>query len=163
MYLSTYPASPIVLDVLGTADADEIRAVAHRYEPETEEVFFFRTSVGALFGVRRSDGGRLAIKVNKLFRDPGYFAEVQRPQEALVAAGFPAPRPVRRDVRAAAAARVPAAGGSALADAAQRVVRLEATAAGAEWIDEIGRAAFAGREVCGLEVVGHTDWSAMGG
>jgi hypothetical protein len=200
MYLSTYPASPIVLDVLGTADADQIRAVAHRYEPETEEVFFFRTSVGALFGVRRRDGGRVAIKVNKLFRDPDYFAEVQRLQEALVAAGFPAPRPVRRDgpvtvdewldagsfrdghepgVRVAMAAALArfvelatATGlrprreflrpAGALWPTPHNVLfDFEATAAGAEWIDEIGRAAFAGREACGREVVGPTDWSAM--
>ncbi|HEU5363156.1 MAG TPA: hypothetical protein VFU56_07415 [Gaiellaceae bacterium] len=95
-WLSTYPASPVILDVLGTLDPDEIRAVARRYEPETEEVFFFAASVGALFGVRRHDGSRVAIKVNTLFRDPTYFAEVQRLQSALSAAGFPAPAPVRR-------------------------------------------------------------------
>lgn len=96
MWLSTYPGSAVVLDVLGTLDPDEIRAVARRYEPETEEIFFFAASVGALFGVLRRDGFRVAIKVNRLFRDPAYFADVQRVQSALRAAGFPAPSPLRR-------------------------------------------------------------------
>lgn len=96
-WMSTYPASPVVLDVLGTLDPAEIRAVAYRYEPELDEVFFFAASVGALFGVLRRDGSRVAIKVNTLFRDAAYFGEVQRLQFALRAAGFPAPAPVRRE------------------------------------------------------------------
>jgi len=149
--------------------------------------------------VRRRDGRRVAIKVNKLFRDPAYFAEVQRLQEALVAAGFPAPQPVRRegtvtvdawlDVGSLRDAHEPAVR-TAMATTLARFVALatatrlrprreflrpagalwpkphnvlfdfEATASGAEWIDELGRAALAGRDSAGAEVVGHTDWSA---
>lgn len=94
-YLSTYPGSPIVLDVLGTDDAEEIRARALELEPDGVEVFYFAASVGALFGVRRRDGSRVAVKVNTLFRDPAYFADVQRVQAVVRAAGFPAPRPIR--------------------------------------------------------------------
>jgi hypothetical protein len=199
MYLSTYPASPIVLDLLGTVDAEEIRAVARRYEPEAEEVFFFRASVGALFGVRRRDGSRAAVKVNKLFNDPAYFEEVQRLQGALATAGFPAPRPVRRvgtvtvdawlDTGSFRDAHEPGVR-TAMATTLARFVEVatatglrprreflrpagalwprphnvlfdfEATAAGAEWIDELARAALDGRDRCGREVVGHTDWSA---
>jgi hypothetical protein len=61
-----------------------------------EEIFFFAASVGALFGVRRGDGSRVAIKINKLFLDERYFARVQELQLALADAGFPAPRPIRR-------------------------------------------------------------------
>ena len=198
MWCQTYPASPVVLDVLGTLDPAEIRAVARRYEPEAEEIFFFSASVGALYGVRRRDGSRVAIKVSTLFRDPSYFAEVQRLQSALRAAGFPAPAPVRREgtvtvdewldegefrdghepeVRRALATSLArfvelatATGirprreflrpSGALWPKPHNVLfDFEATAAGAEWIDEIARAA---RSVpaAGREVVGHTDWAA---
>lgn len=95
-YLRRYPDSPILLDVLGTLDAGEIRAEARRIEPEAEEIFFFAASVGALFGVRRRDGSRVAVKVNKLFTDETYLADVQELQARLAAGGYPAPRPLRR-------------------------------------------------------------------
>jgi len=85
-----------VLDVLGTLEADAVRARARGLEPEAEEIFFFGASVGALFGVRRRDGSRVAIKVNKLFGDEAYFADVQELQARLAAGGYPAPRPLRR-------------------------------------------------------------------
>jgi hypothetical protein len=94
--LRRYPDSPVIEDVLGTLDTDEIRAYVHELEPDMEEIFFFTASVGALFGVRRRDGSRVAIKVNKLFTDERYFAEVQELQARLADAGYPAPRPVRR-------------------------------------------------------------------
>jgi hypothetical protein len=52
-YLATYPASPVVLDVLGTGDADEIRAVVLKLVPDAVEIFFFTASVSSL-----SSGGR---------------------------------------------------------------------------------------------------------
>ena len=85
-----------MLDVLGTLEGDAIRARARRIEPETEEIFFFGASVGALFGVRRRDGSRAAIKVNKLFGDESYYVDVQELQARLAAGGYPAPRPLRR-------------------------------------------------------------------
>ncbi|MFL5925419.1 MAG: hypothetical protein ACJ77E_00595 [Gaiellaceae bacterium] len=48
-FLRRYPDSPVVLDVLGTLDADGIRARARRIAPDTEEIFFFGASVGAVF------------------------------------------------------------------------------------------------------------------
>jgi hypothetical protein len=95
-WLRRYPDSPVIEDVLGTLDAGEIRARVHELEPDTAEIFYFAASVGALFGVRRRDGSRVAIKVNKLFTDERYFAEVQQLQARLADAGYPAPRPVRR-------------------------------------------------------------------
>ena len=50
IFLEQDPASPIVSDVLGTLDADEVRARVRELDPECEEVFFFSASVGALFG-----------------------------------------------------------------------------------------------------------------
>ena len=96
IFLRRYPASPVVADVLGTLDGDEIRARARELDPELEEIFFFAASVGAIFGVRRRDGTRVAIKVHKLFTDDGYFDELQRLQGALAAQGYPAPRPLGR-------------------------------------------------------------------
>jgi hypothetical protein len=95
-YLRTYPSSPVVLDVLGTIDAAEIRERAFALEPDGVEVFFFAASVGATFGILRRDGSRVAVKVNALFVEPAYFAEIQRLQAHLRAGGYPAPEPVRR-------------------------------------------------------------------
>jgi hypothetical protein len=94
--LRRYPESPVIEDLLGTLDAGEIRARVRDLEPDTAEIFYFAASVGALFGVRRRDGSRVAIKVNKLFTDEHYFDEVQQLQARLADAGYPAPRPVRR-------------------------------------------------------------------
>jgi hypothetical protein len=95
-HLRRYPDSPVVEDVLGTLDADEIRARVRELEPETAEIFYFTASVGALFGLELRDGSRVALKVHKLFTDEEYFAEVQELQAKLADAGYPAPRPVRR-------------------------------------------------------------------
>lgn len=197
-FLCDEPDSPIVLDVLGTLDADEIRARVHDLDPEAREVFFFAASVGALFGVERADRSRIAIKIHKLFTDEEYFDDVQGVQAALADAGFPAPRPLGRrglvlweewleagtfrdahepDVRSAMARelvrfhRLATASGlrprrpflrpaGALWPKPHNVLfDFEATSTGAEWIDEIGRAARR-MPVAGSEVVGHTDWSA---
>jgi len=95
-FLRRYPQSPVVKDVLGTLDADAIRARAYELEPAAAAIFHFEASVGALFGLRLRDGSRVALKVNKLFSDEDYFAEVQELQALLAASGFPAPRPLRR-------------------------------------------------------------------
>lgn len=95
-YLRRYPQSPVVADVLGTLDADAIRARAFALVPDAVEIFHFEASVGALFGLRLEDGMRAALKVNKLFTDEAYFAEIQELQARLVAGGYPAPRPLRR-------------------------------------------------------------------
>jgi hypothetical protein len=96
MHLRRYPDSPVVLEVLGTLDAEEIRRRVGQIEPDADEIFFFGASVGALFGILRRDGSRVALKLHTLFRDEGYFDEVQRLQEVLADAGFPAPRPLGR-------------------------------------------------------------------
>jgi hypothetical protein len=199
-YLRRYPESPIIQDVLGTLDAREIRARVHELEPETVEIFFFAASVGALFGVRRRDGSRVAIKVNTLFTDERYFAEVQQLQAKLADAGYPAPRPVGRigtvtidewldhgeyrnahepDVRRAMARELVRfhrlatetglrprreflrPDGALWPKPHNALFDFEATASGAEWIDEIAATtrAIADRRV-GAEVVGHSDRSA---
>lgn len=95
-YLQRYPGSPIVLDVLGTLDAEAIRMRVHELDPRVDEVFYFAASVGAVFGLLRNDGSRVAMKIHKLFTDEDYFDDVQRVQSQLVEAGFPAPRPLGR-------------------------------------------------------------------
>lgn len=95
-FLRRYPESPVVEDVLGTLDADAIRARVRDLDPEVTEIFYFAASVGAVFGVRRRDGTRVAMKVHKLFTDEEYFDVLQRVQAVLADAGFPAPRPLGR-------------------------------------------------------------------
>jgi outer membrane protein OmpA-like peptidoglycan-associated protein len=199
--LRRYPESPVIEDVLGTLDAGEIRARVHELEPETAEIFFFAASVGALFGVVRRDGSRVAIKVHKRYEDDAYFIAVQQVQTALAEAGFPAPRPLGRRgqvtfeewldegvfrdahepaVRRAMARELVRFHGLATASGIRprrpffplgveelwpvphnALFDFEATVEGAEWIDEIARAAKRARDVgAGVEVVGHTDWSA---
>lgn len=189
-----------MLDVLGTVDARAIRALVHELDSRAESIFYFAANVGALFGVTRRDGSRVALKVHKPLDDEGYLDEVQRLQGALADAGFPAPRPLGRlgnvtweewlddgSFRDAHEPTVRRALVSALvrfhvlATATPHRPRrgffrreyelwppphnvlfdFEATSAGAEWIDEIGRAAkpLADASV-GREVVGHADWSA---
>ena len=92
-HLRQYPDSPILLDVLGTLDAGEIRARVHELDRDAAEIFYFAASVGAVFGVLRVDGSRVAVKIQKRFTDETYFDQVQRFQAALAATGFPAPRP----------------------------------------------------------------------
>jgi len=200
-YLSTYPESPVILDVLGTLDGDEVRARAFELDPEAVRIFFFGASVGALFGLERRDGSRVAMKIHKLFQDEAYFDDVQRLQQALADAGFPAPRPlgrrglvtweqwldggafrdahepvVRRAMAEALARFVALAGETAIRPSRpffpgpedalwpkphNALFDFEATADGAEWIDEIARRAKPERDVAaGHDVVGHTDWSA---
>lgn len=197
-YFQRHPDSPIVLDVLDTLDDEKIRARVHELDPCVDEIFFFAVSVGAVFGLLRTDGTRVAMKIHKLFTDDVYFREVHRVQSDLAGAGFPAPRPLGRrglvvweewidegtfrdahepEVRAAMAHEL--ARFHVLATATGATPRrpflrpadalwpkphnvlfdFDATAAGAEWIDEIGRAARR-VDVVGSEVVGHTDWSA---
>jgi hypothetical protein len=199
--LRRYPESPVIQDVLGTLNPAEIRARVHALEPETDEIFFFAASVGALFGVIRRDGSRVAIKVHKRYEDDGYFTAMQQVQSALADAGFPAPRPLGRrgqatfeewldegvfrnahepKVRQAMARelvrfhRLATASGirprrpffplgaEALWPVPHNALfDFEATVEGAEWIDDIARAAKWARDLGGgVEVVGHTDWSA---
>ena len=199
--LRRYPDSPVIRDVLGTLDAAEIRARVRELEPETAEIFFFAASVGALFGVIRRDGTRVAIKVHKRHEDDAYFTAMQQVQSALADAGFPAPRPrgrrgqatleewldegVFRDAHEPEVRRAMARelvrlhrlatdsgvrprrpffplGDEALWPTPHNVLfDFEATVDGAEWIDEIARAAKRARDAgAGAEVVGHTDWSA---
>ena len=199
-HLQRYPDSVVVLDVMGTADPTQLRAQVKAVEPEAEEVFFFTASVGALFGVRRRDGSRVAVKFHKLLQDGAYLDELQRVQAGLADAGYPAPRPLGRvenatleewldagsfrdahepEVRTAMARELVRFHDSrrrwacdlvdrssrsvrcSLAGAAQRALRLRRHERGAEWIDEIARAAKPLRDACEApEVVGHADWSA---
>lgn len=200
-FLRRYPDSPIIEDVLGTLDADEIRARVHELVPETAEIFEFTASVGAVFGVQLQDGSRIALKVHKRFQDDAYFAAVQLLQSALADAGFPAPRPLGRrplatleewldtgeyrnahepEVRHAMARELVRFHELATASGVRprrpffpdgeealwpvphnALFDFGATTAGAEWIDEIARAAKRVRDSGdGVELVGHTDWSA---
>lgn len=198
LFLESHPDSPIVLDLLGTFDAAAIRARVNALDPDAREVFFFGASVGALFGVVREDGSRVAMKIHKLFTDEAYFDQVQSVQSALADEGLPVPRPLGRNglvlweewldegtfrnahdaaVRAAMARELARFHRAATATGLRPrrpflrptdalwpkphnvLFDFEATEDGAEWIDDIARAA---RNVpdAGRDVVGHTDWSA---
>jgi len=96
LFLAAHPDSAVALDLLGTVNAEEIRAHVQVLDPEARAVFFFSASVGALFGLVRSDGSRVAMKIHKLFSDEAYFDDVQTVQGALADAGLAAPRPLGR-------------------------------------------------------------------
>ncbi|MFN8224072.1 MAG: phosphotransferase [Gaiellales bacterium] len=188
----------VVLDVLGTVDPDDIVKIARTLEPDAAEIFSFTASVGVVFGIRRGDGSRVALKIFGRGTDVEYLDRVQELQRALRDAGFPAPRPLGRQGTAireewvdrgrfvdghrpearAAMARELARFHELAARAGVAMDRrppqphnvlwppphnvlfdFEATAAGAEWIDEIAHAARA-VPVCGATVIGHDDWAA---
>ena len=60
-FLTAHPESPVVRDLLGTVNADEIRVHVQALDPQARAVFFFSASVGALFGLVRRDGSRVAM------------------------------------------------------------------------------------------------------
>lgn len=93
-YLQRYPDSPVLRDVLGTTDAAAIRELAGELDAAMRGIFAFGASVGAVFGIIRDDGSRVAMKVNKRFADEAYFAIIQKLQARMREAGFPAPVPL---------------------------------------------------------------------
>jgi hypothetical protein len=95
-FLQRFPDSPVILDLLGTVDADEIRALVDALEPRVAEVFSCTASVGAVFGVRLLDGSRVAIKLHKLLDDEKHLDDVRAIQASLATGGFPGPRPLAR-------------------------------------------------------------------
>jgi hypothetical protein len=212
---------PAVEPVLfGTADPAEIAALAgsfcraHLGAPIAGPLFY-RSSVGAVFGVTLGDGRAVVVKVHQPNVDPAFLAAVHRVQQQLTSTGFPCPRPllgptpfaqrrgahatvesylaegdyrnpheppVRRAMVSLLARQVELArpfAHDAGFDSMRRSRRrlpadclwpsphsplfdFEGTAAGAEWIDDIGRAA---REILDATpdsplIVGHCDWSA---
>jgi hypothetical protein len=200
-YLQRYPNSVVVRDVMRTTEPAQLRARVEVVDPEAEEVFFFTASVGALFGVRRRDGSRVAVKFHKLVEAGAYFEDLHRVQRGLADVGYPAPRPLGRvgtatveewldagsfrDAHDPGVRRVMARelvrfhrlasevgvrprrpffplGAEALWPVPHNALfDFDATSEGAEWIDEIARAAKRLRDACQApEVVGHTDWSA---
>lgn len=197
-FLACNPDSPIVLDLLGTLDPAAIREHVHHLDADVDKIFFFTASVGAVFGISRTNGSRAAIKVNKLIEDETYYDQVQGVQATLADSGYPAPSPLGRhglvvweqwlddgefrdahdpEVRTAMAYELSRFHTVATATGVRprrsflrpagalwpkphnALFDIENTAAGAEWIDDIARAALRYPEV-GDPVVGHTDWSA---
>jgi len=168
-------------------------------DPEASEIFAFQASVGALFGLIRRDGTRVAMKVHKLVSDERYLDDMQAAQAGLATAGLPVPQPLGRrgnvtwedwldagsfrdghdsEVRRAHAATLSrlVESATALAVRPRRPLAMlpgglwpvphnalfdfEASIDGAEWIDEVARAAAAARDGgAGRQVVGHTDWA----
>jgi hypothetical protein len=98
--LRRYPSSPVLQELLGTADADAIRALVEEWAGAPVDIFFVAVSVGAVFGVCFSDGTRAALKVHAEHVHPRYLDDVQALQAHLADAGFPAPRPLGRRGRA---------------------------------------------------------------
>lgn len=97
-YVSWWPASPILAEILGTVDPAEITALLHERDDRIVEIFHFSASVGVVAGISRFDGTRVAMKLHGPAEDAAYLDEVQVLQASLAAAGFPAPAPLgRRD------------------------------------------------------------------
>jgi len=89
--------SPGLNDVLGPLDASSIGRLVRELDPDADGIFYAMVNVGAVFGVARTDGSRVAMKVNRRVTDETYLAQVQLLQSKLQATGFPAPRPLGRN------------------------------------------------------------------
>jgi len=194
-----WPGRAVERSIFGTDDAEEIWRQVRQVCPDAVDCFVFEVSVGALFGLRLSDGSRIALKVHR-DRETESLEAVQRVQAHLHREGFPCPEPlgvrgratierwrdegVYRDAHDPAVRRViarylvrlfsltRAIQLSAGLDPPRRAPKelwptphnvlfdFEATAAGAEWIDEIAQAAKRLRDARhGDPVIGHSDWT----
>jgi hypothetical protein len=201
-------------EIFGTADPTQIAPQVDAFCREhfghhIRRPLFYRSSVGAVFGLELAGGQRVVIKVHQPDYPVTYLAAVQRVTRHLAEHGFPCPTPLLEPTplgRGTATAEAYMAEGDyrdahdpvvrrALARALARQIELtrtfvntegmrdrqageakpsdrlwgkphsalfdfDATAAGAEWIDEIGwRAKRLLARPAGREVVGHCDWS----
>jgi Phosphotransferase enzyme family len=88
------PDAPIERSIFGTRDAEAIWSQVLAICPDAVDCFAFEVSVGALFGLRRADGERIALKVHVNRAFGSYLEQMQTVQEHLWRTGFPAPRPL---------------------------------------------------------------------
>jgi hypothetical protein len=196
-----WPDPVVERSIFGTDDPEAIWRRVLEACPDAVECFAFEVSVGALFGLRLADGGRVALKIHTDRNDDAQLEGVQRVQAHVFERGFPCPRPLGvrpgatleewrdegeyRDAHEPGVRRVlarqlaelhritselePVAGlepffpppDAPLWPRPHNILfDFEATARGAEWIDEIARAAKLARDVgAGRLVIGHGDWS----
>jgi hypothetical protein len=89
-------AEPVIF---GTIDAQEIAALADRFCAETfgssvVEPLFYRSSVGAVFGVALTDGRRVVVKAHQPDADRAFLEAVHAVQHRLGSQGFPCPQPL---------------------------------------------------------------------
>jgi hypothetical protein len=130
-----WPGALVERSIFGTDDPRAIWAQVLEACPDAVGCFAFEASVGARFGLRLRDGSRIALKVHVGREGPQYLDAVQRVQKHLSLAGTQRLR-------------------------AREATLFEATAKGAEWIDEIAGAAKPLRDArAGRLVIGHGDWT----
>ena len=89
-----WPDALVERSIFGTDDPEAIWAQVAAAVPDAQDAFAFRVSVGAVVGVLRRDGSRVAVKVHKEAHDERYLQAVQRVMAHLHARGFPCPRPL---------------------------------------------------------------------
>jgi hypothetical protein len=56
-----WPEALVEQSIFGTDDPDEIWRQVLQVCPEAETCFAFRVSIGAMFGIERRDGSRIAL------------------------------------------------------------------------------------------------------
>jgi hypothetical protein len=98
--------SALEQDIFGTDRPDDIAkqvdAFCHaRLGSAIANYEFFATSVGSVHGLRLRDGRRIVLKAHRHDIPIEHLVAVQRVQETLSAAGFPAPRPLLPPTRIA--------------------------------------------------------------
>ena len=210
---ASWTSWPVERLVFGTDDADAIAAQLDRFCSEqlgapVAEPCFFESSVGSVFGLQLADGRQVVVKAHQPNVPVELLHAVHVVQSHLVAAGFPAPRPllaplplglghatveelrvegawmdahdpaVRRTMaetlarlvelgrdfvnlpglRPGLLSRIPE--GQIWPEPHSAIFDFDASAAGAEWIDELAaRARAALRRPVGDRVLAHVDWS----
>jgi aminoglycoside phosphotransferase (APT) family kinase protein len=105
--LASFDGPPhLLLAVHGTADPERIAAqvdafcIAHLHAGVAEHEFFV-ANVGAVHGLRLTDGRRVIVKVHQASVDVAYLQLVADCQRLLSASGFPCPAPLEAPARLA--------------------------------------------------------------
>ena len=98
-HLAEWEAPVVELAIFGTGDPAAIAAALERFiagslGAPVAECLFYRTSVGAVAGVRLGDERRVVVKVHQPHVSRARLAAVHDVMAALADAGFPCPRPL---------------------------------------------------------------------
>jgi Phosphotransferase enzyme family len=98
-HLATWDVPVVERAIFGTGDPPAIAAALEQFiagslGATVAECLFYRTSVGAVAGVRLADGRRVVVKVHQPHVSRARLAAVHDVTAALAASGFPCPRPL---------------------------------------------------------------------
>jgi hypothetical protein len=91
---SLWPEATVERSIFGTDNAEAIWRQVLNACPDAADCFAFAVSIGALFGVLRRDGSRIAVKIHTDAYATSYLEAAQGVQEHLWRRRFPCPRPL---------------------------------------------------------------------